>query len=139
MREEQGKEPPVSQLLALSTGKSEKTRSGDLESTATLWIDLDDGYSLSFLGLECPWFFFGLGAPWLQVFRPGVPWLIFGLECLGSFWRPREPLVDFFFQAWSASGLFLAWSAWFLFWPEAPLVMEAPMGSLGSWVELSKD
>ena len=43
MREEQGKEPPVSQLLGLSTGKSEKTRSGDLESTAILWIDLDDG------------------------------------------------------------------------------------------------
>ena len=43
MREARGKEPPVSQLLGLSTGKSEKTRSGDLESTAILWIDLDDG------------------------------------------------------------------------------------------------
>ena len=43
MREAQGKEPPVSQLLGLSTGKSEKTGSGDLESTAILWIDLDDG------------------------------------------------------------------------------------------------
>ena len=39
MREAQGKD----QLLGLSTGKSEKTRSGDLESTAMLWIDLDDG------------------------------------------------------------------------------------------------
>ena len=43
MREERGKERPVSQLLGLSTGKSEKTGSGDLESTAILWIDLDDG------------------------------------------------------------------------------------------------
>ena len=33
----------VSQLLGLSTGESEKTKSGDLESTAILWIDLDDG------------------------------------------------------------------------------------------------
>ena len=53
-------------------------------------------------------------------FWPGVPWLIFGLECLGSFWRPGEPLVEFFrpgvplvcfgleclvpFLAWSAPG-----------------------------------
>ena len=53
-------------------------------------------------------------------FWPGVPWLIFGLECLGSFWRPGEPLVEFFrpgvplvcfgleclvsFWAWSAPG-----------------------------------
>ena len=57
-------------------------------------------------------------------FWPGVPWLIFGLECLGSFWRPGEPLVEFFrpgvplvcfgleclvsFWAWSAPGYAVA-------------------------------
>ena len=60
----------------------------------------------------------------VAIFWPGVPWLIFGLECLGSFWRPGEPLVEFFrpgvplvcfgleclvsFLAWSAPGYAVA-------------------------------
>ena len=59
-------------------------------------------------------------------FWPGVPWLIFGLECLGSFWRPGEPLVEIF-QAWSASGLF---------WPGVPgffLGLECPWLCSRQW------
>ena len=62
-------------------------------------------------------------------FWPGVPWLIFGLECLGSFWRPGEPLVEIF-QAWSASGLFWPGVPGFFLGLECPWLCSRPQGAL---------
>ena len=65
-------------------------------------------------------------------FWPGVPWLIFGLECLGYlfFWWSGVPLVCFLGLEclWLIFGL----ESLALFGPGVPLVMQSSTGSLSA-------